>query len=128
MKRTVVNRKRTLLTKAGVHKSRLPGRVGNKLCSGATVFNLLDVTLQARRILRWFLCSWEICALTSNKLLPNTFFFDVCLETVATSELPMCCHLTSQFNECSWCVGKHCIRCEIPVSFNMNVGFVFYHI
>ena len=36
--------------------------------------------------------------------------------------------LTSLFNECSWCVEKRRISCEMSVSFSVNVGFVLYHI
>jgi hypothetical protein len=79
----------------GTQISAARSRGNRTLCSaagicGATVWNLLDVTLQAHRILRWLLYSWEICAIMSKKLFPNIFFFDVCLETFATSELPMC--------------------------------------
>ena len=50
--------------RAGMQKSRVPGRGGDSiLYGGSSVLNLLQVTLLVLRILRRLLDFWKICAL-----------------------------------------------------------------
>jgi len=88
---------KNFITKAGVHKFRLRGRVGNNLCSGAWYLWGHGIELA--------LChasgaqNFEVVPIFEGNLHTHEqqafdqyiyFFFDVCLETVASAELPMC--------------------------------------
>lgn len=137
MKRTVVDRKKPSLTKAGVHKFRLPGRVGNKLCSGA--WYLWDHGIELALCHASGAYNFEVVPIFVGNMHTHEqqifyqyiyIFFFRCLsrDSRVCGITHVLAHLTTQFNECSWCLPKHRIRCEISVSFIMNVGFVLYHI